>query len=741
MSGGNLDGSRHGTPDQVNIRADILEASINRSNLQLIALSHSRQNLQSGKGHESSDEEVYDPESEGPYFGRHKTQFIEDLYEHKHGQYQEEFRLVPPTNAPNRWMVYVPILYWLPRYKWHKWFASDVIAALTAIVMVIPQSMGYAMVAGLEPIYGLYSALMGHSLYGPLGSSGQLIVAPVAIVSLMTYGSLIGYFEDDDRSLKETQVKMAAYGSALAFQSGVLSLVAGLCGGGIMATMLSEAVIVGFTGAASILIGISQLPYIFQVKLDGTSSIAKLISFFQVLPDSHGASVWLALCCIIFLLLIKWWKKVPGAWYAKFIPDALILVIVCTAISYSIGEETGFEIVGPLPKGLPTFLNFFDYLDEGDFMSLWVPSILITILSFIESIAVATKFADKHGYSIEPSQELIALGICNLVGCVFQIYPISGVLSLATVVEAAGAITPLYSCMAGAGMIATIAFVLFLFEWLPKPVLGSIVMIAASSLLDIHKMIGMWKVNRTDFLCMSITVLVTLGAGIDWGVGMGIMASVVLYVQKSAKPHYGVLGKVHIPGANVALYRNVKHNPESKTRADMLMIRWDASLFFANTQIFKTRVRKQIGVHLEKHHYPLRWCLALCFSGVNEIDFTAVEMLISFFNDLKVKEKGMTLVLCKVKQQVYEVLEKGGVLDVVGKSNLKWELFEAERWWNDKLLMGEPTPVAPPLAAHLGGSKTVDYMVKKIKSKDPSASAPLLEKGMGLNNRYGKSSK
>ena len=360
------------------------------------------------------------------------------------------------------------------------------------------------------------------------------------------------------------------------------------------------------------------------------------------------------------------------------------MVVIATAISASKGESTGWDVVGQLPKGLPVFVNFFDDIEMSDFYPLMVPGLLITVLAFIESIAVAIKFADKHDYSIDASQELIALGICNLVGCWFQIYPVSGVLSLATVVEAAGATTPLYSIMAGTGMILCTAFLLKLFEWLPKPVLGSIVLVGIINLVDIGKMKEIWQVNRRDTIVLVITILVTLGLGIDYGVALGVVVSMILFIQRAAKPHYGVLGKIKTSSKG-KVYRNVKHFPLASKREDMLIIRWDASIFFANIQSFKSRIRKHIGRFLNDFDYPSQWCLVLCFSGVNDIDYTGVEGIKAFFEELKEKEKGICIVLCKVKKQVEEVLERGHVIDIIGKSHILWELHQAEHWWDKRL--------------------------------------------------------
>merc|ERR1719295_2097239 len=558
-------------------------------------------------------------------------------------------------------------------------------AAITDIVMVIPQAMGYALVAGLPPINGLYSALMGHCLYSPFGSSGQLIVAPVAIVSLMTKETLEHYFHDADPSIPEVGRKMAAYGSALAFQSGVICLLLGFCKAGVLANMLAEPVIVGFCFAAAILIGISQLTFVFQIHVHGENVIEKLITF----------CIGLAVCCIIFLLCVKYFtgSKLPGSQYGKFIPSALILVVVATSISYSNGTSTGWDIVGKLPPGLPAPVNFFPLLDDGDFWSLWVPSILITILSFIESIAVAQKFADKHDYSIDASQELLALGFCNIIGCWFQIYPVSGVLSLATVVEAAGATTPLYGIIAGTGLIFCCALFLFLFEWLPKPVLGAIVFVGIMGLMSPGKIKHIYALNRRDFYIVMTTIMCTLFLGIDFGVALGVMASIVLFIQRAAKPNYSILGRVVSDpsldnDSQAGVYRDVKMYPSNtQKRGDMLMIRWDAPIFFANTASFKKRVKKHIGRFLEENDYPKPWCLVLDFSGVNDVDYSGLEMLEAFFEELREKERGMTLLLAKLKTPVLNNLTKGNIISdhCVPKEHVLWELHEAEAWWDRAL--------------------------------------------------------
>ena len=232
------------------------------------------------------------------------------------------------------------------------------------------------------------------------------------------------------------------------------------------------------------------------------------------------------------------------------------------------------------------------------------------------------------------------------------------------------------------------AALLFLFEWLPKPVLGAIVFVGIMGLIDTHKMKKIYKLNKRDFIVTSVTILVTLFLGIDFGVALGVVASIVLFIQKSAKPHYSILGKMNISGDKAPIYRNVKMYPSATRRPDMLMIRWDAPIFFANTASFKSRIRKHIGRFLEQNNYPNQWCLVLCFSGVNDVDFTGIEHLEQFLEELKEKEHGMTLVLTKVKVQVLNQLTIGEICGdngIIPKENILWEIHEAEEWWDQKI--------------------------------------------------------
>merc|ERR1712032_1537575 len=268
---------------------------------------------------------------------------------------------------------------------------------------------------------------------------------------------------------------------------------------------------------------------------------------------------------------------------------------------------------------------------------------------------------------------------------------VSGVLSLATVVEAAGATTPLYGIMAGSGLIVCCALLLFLFEWLPKPVLGAIVFVGIMGLIDTHKMKKIYKLNKRDFIVTAVTILVTLFLGIDFGVALGVVASIVLFIQKSAKPPYSILGKMNISGDKAPIYRNIKMYPSATRRDDMLMIRWDAPIFFANTASFKSRIRKHIGRFLEENNYPNQWCLVLCFSGVNDVDFTGIEHLEQFLEELKEKVQVLN------QLTIGEICGDG---HIIPKENILWEIHEAEEWWDQKI------------GASKGGDKNASKMDK-----------------------------
>ena len=560
---------------------------------------------------------------------------------------EDEFQLIPYFPYKNKYEKYVqshlPFLYWLPRYQWKSYFIYDLIAALTAIVMVIPQSMGYALIAGLPPIHGLYSAMFGHSLYSLFGTSGQLIIAPVAIVSLMTEETLTRLPGLEDNINDELYV---AYASTLAFQVGVIALVLGIINAGVFANMLAEPVIVGFTFGAAILIGMSQMKFLFQIDIEGESLINNFASFFVNIKHSHIDSFVLSFACVMFLLIHKFGQNSKKLKWFKFIPAALIVVIIVTFISSEINNDVGWDVIGDdVYNGLPRFANFFDKIEMETFWGLWVNSALITIIAYIETIAVATKFAEKHDYQINASQELIALGIANLIGCWFGIYPIAGVLSLAAVVESAGALTPLYTAMAGTGIIIITAFFVTLFQFLPKPVLGSIVCVGVLNLMDIAAIKKIWKISKTDFIVLCCTVLMTLIIGIDYGVLVGVIGSLLMFIYQSTQPQYGRLGKRRDNKYEFIKYMKEYDENESssnmtKMRDDLLILRWDEVLFFGNSQIFKDKIKRDMMKFIDSSDvYIDEWCMILCFGSINQIDFTAIEALHSLIKEIKHKHE------------------------------------------------------------------------------------------------------
>ena len=606
---------------------------------------------------------------------------------------QDDFQLIPYYPYKNNYEKYIqshlPILYWLPRYRFKAYFIYDLIAALTAIVMVIPQSMGYALIAGLPPIHGLYSAIFGHSLYALFGTSGQLIIAPVAIVSLMTEETLIRLPGlDDHDSESDTEQLYVAYASCLAFQVGIIALFLGIINAGVFANMLAEPVIVGFTFGAAILIAMSQMQYLFQIELEGETLIANIGSLFQEIPNIDLNSFLLAFFCIIFLLIHKFGQNYKKLQWFKFVPAALIVVIIITLISSEV--DSGWDIIGDQRNGLPKFSNFFNYIDTNTFWGLWVNSLLITIIAYIETIAVATKFAEKHDYQINASQELIALGIANLIGCWFQIYPIAGVLSLAAVVESAGALTPLYTAMAGIGIIIITSLFISVFKFLPKPVLGSIVCVGILNLMDIKGIKKIWKISKKDFIVLMTTIIMTLIIGIDYGVLVGVIGSLLMFIYQSTQPEYGRIGKTKNNE-----YKFIKYNVNNdkttndddddiaQIRNDVLILRWDEVLFFGNSQIFKDKIKRDMIKFLDlSGGYIADWCLILCFDSINQIDFTSIDALHSLIKEIKHKHEECTLLFTNLHRNIYQSLDKANLIDLIETKHIFTSINDAEIWWD-----------------------------------------------------------
>lgn len=546
---------------------------------------------------------------------------------------------------------YIPISDWLPTYK-NVQLKSDLSAGLTVGVMLIPQGMAYAMIAGLPPIYGLYASIVPLFIYALLGTSRQLAVGPVAMVSLLTAAGIGAIAEAGT----ETYI---AFAIVLAFLVGGIQFLLGTFRLGFLVNFLSHPVISGFTSAAALIIGLSQLKHLLGVDLARSHHVHEiLIQAIEKTGEINGLTVAIGMAGIV---LIKGAKKIN-----KAIPGPLLAVVFGILAVWGLGlTEQGVKIVGAVPSGLPSFsVPAFN----AETIQLLLPMALaISLVSFMESIAVAKAIQAKHkDYKVEPNQELIALGLANVGGAFFQSYPVTGGFSRTAVNDQAGAKTGMASIISASLIILTLLFLTPLFYFLPQAILAAVIMVAVFGLIDIKEAKHLWQVNRSDFWMLIVTFLGTLTLGIEQGIGIGVILSLAVIIFRTTRPHIAVLGKV----PNTGFYRNVERFEQVEERDDLLIIRFDAQLYFANVSYFKEKIEEMIrakGAGLET--------LILNAESINNVDSTAIHAL----EDLVESLRSAQLQLCftGVKGPVRDAMAKGHLTEKIGVDHFFMSVQEA----------------------------------------------------------------
>ncbi|MDA3006058.1 MAG: solute carrier family 26 protein [Actinomycetota bacterium] len=532
----------------------------------------------------------------------------------------------------------LPITDWLGNYQ-RPDLRSDLAAGLTIAAMLIPQGMAYALLAGLPPEIGLYASTLPVLAYAIFGTSRQLAVGPVAIVSLLTASALSPLYEQGTTGY----VSAAAL---LAIMVGLVHLVLGLGRLGFIVNFLSHSVLVGFTAAAAIIIGFSQVKHILGVNTDRKDHFYEtVIDVVQALGDTHGTTLALGAGSIAGLLGIK--RIAPR------IPGALIIVVATTVIAASANlADDGVSTVGSIPDSLPAF--GLPGISGGLVGDLAVTALVITMVGFMESIAVAKVYARRHRYEVEPNQELVALGMANVTSGVFGGYPVTGGFSRTAVNDTAGARTPLASIITALLVLVSIAFFTPLFTNLPKAALGAIIIVAVINLIDIAEMRHIATVKRSDTVGMGVAFVGTLAVGIELGILIAVVASMLVVFARMSRPHTAVLGRI----PDTTSYRNIVRFPEAVQAAGVRIIRIDAALSFVNSQYVKRLLLAEADPSDGRRR------VVLDCSGINDIDATGAETLSEIITEFA--ESPVELHLCDVKGPVRDVLHRSGLWDELG---------------------------------------------------------------------------
>ncbi|WP_425427205.1 SulP family inorganic anion transporter [Actibacterium ureilyticum] len=537
---------------------------------------------------------------------------------------------------------HMPILQWGRAYD-RETLTSDLIAAVIVTIMLIPQSLAYALLAGLPPEMGLYASILPLVAYALFGTSRALAVGPVAVVSLMT-GAAIG-----NLALPGT-AEYATAAIALAFMSGVVLIAMGLFRLGFLANFLSHPVIAGFITASGILIATSQMKHILGIPLQGHTLIEMLAALWENIGQT---SIWTAAIGAGAIAFLFWARKglkplllhigIPKR-AADILTKAgpVAAIVVTTTLTWGLGlAERGVAIVGEIPQGLPplTVPSF----DLDIWTSLMGSAVLISIIGFVESVSVAQTFAAKKRQRIVPDQELYGLGASNIAASFSGGYPVTGGFSRSVVNFDAGAETPAAGAFTAVGItLAALALTPLLF-FLPKATLAATIIVAVLSLVDFSILRHTWEYSKADFAAVTATILLTLGFGVETGVSAGVILSIVLFLYRTSRPHIAEVGLV--PGTEH--FRNIlRHKVETDAR--ILTIRVDENLYFANARYLEDYLYDRVVGDCDLKHVILQ-----C-SAVNFIDSSALESLSAI--DHRLSDMGLKLHLSEVKGPVSDRL-------------------------------------------------------------------------------------
>ncbi|MFW2334974.1 SulP family inorganic anion transporter [Ilumatobacter sp.] len=545
-------------------------------------------------------------------------------------------RSTEPSGVRRSLAHILPILSWAPRYE-RRDVRSDLAAGLTIGAMLVPQGMAYALLAGLPPEIGLYASIVPVLIYAVFGTSRQLAVGPVAIVSLMTASALAPLFDQGS----------AGYVSAaalLALMVGAVHLLLGVGRLGFVVNFLSHSVLVGFTAAAAIIIGFSQVKHVLGITVPRQEHFYETVhEVWLAAGEANRATVIVGVASIGLLLAMKRW--------ARRAPGALVLVVTSIAAVHLFDlEARGVKTVGDIPSSLPAF--GLPDLGADTFGSLVTAAFVITLVGFMESIAVAKVYARRHRYELDANQELVGLGMANMASGLFGGYPVTGGFSRTAVNDTAGARTPVASIVTALVVLLTVVFLTPLFSALPQAALGAIIIVAVVNLVDVKEMRHIAHVKRSDLVGLIVAFTATLTLGIELGILVAVVASMLVVFARMSRPHSAHLGRI----PDTTSYRNVERFPEATTHDGILVVRIDAAVSFVNAN----HIKRLCLDEAERIDVEPRVLILDC-SGINDIDATGIEALDEIVTELD--ESPVTLHLCDVKGPVRDVLRRSDLWD------------------------------------------------------------------------------
>ncbi len=550
----------------------------------------------------------------------------------------------------------MPIFHWLPQYRKSQ-LRGDLFAGVTVGVMLVPQGMAYALIAGLPPVYGLYASIVPQLIYAIFGTSRQLSVAPVAMDSLMVAAGV-------SVLAAEGTASYISFTILLAFFMGAFQLLLGFARMGFITNLLSKPVISGFTAAAAVIIGLNQLKYLLGTDIGRSNKIYEVVlSAVHKMDEIHLVTLLLGIGGILTIGLSK---RIHQS-----LPGSLIAVISGVVVVFVFRlDQSGVHIVQTIPQGLPDF-QLPDF-SLGRFVELIPLAMTISVVAFMEAYSVAKAIeSKKKNYKVEPNQELVALGAANLLGSLFQSFPVTGGFSRSAVNEQAGAVTPLASVISALLIGLVLLFLTPLFYYLPHAILAAVIIVAVANLIDLKFIWKLWRESKIEFGLLGATFLVTVNFSIVPGIMTGVALSILMLLYKSAYPHIAILGRLK----GRMEFRNVKRFKDLEVWNDKLILRIDAPISFINIQYVRDYLLEKLNAN------DRITSVIIDASAVSYMDATAVQGLEEILD--KLEEQHIQLLLAEVVGPVRDVLFKTGLLQKVGIEHVFLTLNDALKEENE----------------------------------------------------------
>lgn len=532
-------------------------------------------------------------------------------------------------------------------------------------IVLVPQAMAYAMIAGLPPVYGLYAAFLPVLVYVFLGTSRQVGIGPVAMDSLLVAAGLGALAITGP----EQYIAMVA---VLALLVGAMQLLFGFLRMGFLVNFLSKPVISGFTSAAAVIIIFSQLKHLLGTTAPSSSVFHSLvINTWKYASEVNPYTILIGGVGILFILLFKRWNpRIPGI---------LIVVVLAMVAAYFFKlEKYNVELVGAVPSGLPSFK--VPELQWDIVEQLWPIALALALVGYLEAVSIGKALEVKSGEeTIDANQELLALGTSNIVGSVFQAYPVTASFSRSAINEQTGAKTNLSALFSVVLVVLTLLFLTPIFQYLPNAILASIIMVSVFSLIDVGYAKKLWENNRDEFVVLLITFLATLFLGIKEGIFVGMLGSLLLMVYRTSNPHFAVLGKIK----NSDYYKNVQRfADEVEDRDDLLIVRFDAQLYFGNATFFKSQLLKQV-----KQKGKSLNGVILNAEAINYIDSTAADMLTKTIHEIHAL--GLQFYIAGAIGPARDVIFSSGIINELHREYLFVKTKEAVAFFDDPRAVSE----------------------------------------------------